>query len=97
LKRSPRPSWTELQAPLIEVRRVLRPDGLMLMGCLAPKDAPAFAQTEYGFHLREESEWEDLCRKAGFSGIDVRTIESEQMTQNGSPIKRNAILMSARA
>jgi ubiquinone/menaquinone biosynthesis C-methylase UbiE len=48
--------WIEPMASLVEVRRVLRPGGLMLMGCLAPKEAPDFARVEYGFHLRDASE-----------------------------------------
>jgi ubiquinone/menaquinone biosynthesis C-methylase UbiE len=34
--------WTDPMASLIEVRRVLRPYGLMLMGCLAPQRSARF-------------------------------------------------------
>jgi ubiquinone/menaquinone biosynthesis C-methylase UbiE len=87
--------WTEPMASLVEVRRVLRPGGLMLMGCLAPKDAPDFAQVEYGFHLRDASEWEALCRKAGFADLDIDTIETEQITPSGAPTKRYSIRVIA--
>ena len=89
--------WTEPLASLVEVRRVLRPGGLMLMACLAPKDAPDFAQLEYGFHLRDASEWDALCRKAYFVDVDVQTFEVKQTTPSGAPTKRYAILMRARA
>jgi ubiquinone/menaquinone biosynthesis C-methylase UbiE len=89
--------WTDPMASLVEVRRVLRPDGLMLMGCLAPKEAPDFAQVEYGFHLRDVYEWDALCRKAGFADLDIRTIETEQITPSGEPTKRYSIRVIARA
>ena len=89
--------WTEPLASLAEVRRVLRPEGVMFMGCLAPKDAPDFAQSEYGFHLRDASEWEGLCRSAGFADTDVQTVVSDQTTPDGAPIKRYSIRMRARA
>jgi SAM-dependent methyltransferase len=87
--------WAEPMASLVEVRRVLRPGGLMLMGCLAPKEAPDFAQVEYGFHLRDASEWDALCRKAGFADLDIRTIETEQITPSGEPTKRYSIRVIA--
>lgn len=89
--------WTDPAASLAEVRRVLRPGGVMLMGCLAPKDAPDFAQKEYGFHLRDAPEWDALCRGAGFADVDVQTVESDQTTPGGAPVKRYSIRMRARA
>ena len=54
--------WAEPLASLVEVRRVLRRGGSMLMACLAPREAPDFARAEYGFYLRDDSEWGALCR-----------------------------------
>ena len=89
--------WTDPLASLSEVRRVLRPDGVMFMGCLTPKDAPDFAQTEFGFHLRDAPEWDALCHKAGFVDVDVRTVVSDQITPSGALVKRQSIRMRARA
>ena len=89
--------WAEAAASLAEVRRVLRPGGLMLMACLAPREAPDFAREEFGFYLRDATEWESLCREAGFSDVNIQTIASEQITPDGLPTKRYAISMSARA
>ena len=88
--------WAEAAASLVEVRRVLRPGGLMLMGCLAPREAPDFARREYGFYLRDATEWEALCREAGFTDINIQTDESEQITLSGLPTKRYSIRMTAR-
>ncbi|HYA71611.1 MAG TPA: class I SAM-dependent methyltransferase [Roseiarcus sp.] len=89
--------WTEPVASLVEAQRVLRPGGLMLMGCLAPKEAPDFAQSEYGFYLRDASEWDGLCRKAGFADVNVQSVEFEQITPSGAAIKRYGVMMRARA
>jgi ubiquinone/menaquinone biosynthesis C-methylase UbiE len=89
--------WTEPLESLSEVRRVLRPEGVMFMGCQAPKDAPDFAQKEFGFHLRDASEWDALCHKAGFAEVDVQTVVSDQTTPSGAPVKRYSIWMRARA
>ena len=89
--------WEDAVTSLAEVQRVLRPAGMMLMGCLAPKDAPDFAQKEYGFHLRDASDWDALCRKAGFADVDVQTVVSDQTTASGAPMKRYSIRIRARA
>ena len=89
--------WAEAAASLAEVLRVLRPGGLMLMACLAPREAPDFAKRDYGFYLRDAAEWESLCREAGFSDVNVQTVESEQITPGGLPTKRYAIGVRARA
>lgn len=83
--------WANPAGPLAEVRRVLRPGGSMFIGCLAPREAPDFAQQEYGFHLRDAATWDAFCRAAGFRDVNVEAIESEQITPSGAPIRRFGI------
>lgn len=89
--------WTDPAACLAEVRRVLRPGGLMLMGCLAPREAPDFARPEYGFHLRDAAVWDRLCRAAGFAAVNVETREANQIAPNGVPTRWYLIRVTARA
>ena len=89
--------WADPAGPLAEVRRVLRSGGMMLMGCLAPREAPDFARPEYGFHLRDADTWDALCAAAGFVAVDVKTIELEGITPGGTPIRRYGIRVTARA
>src|SRR5262249_30700773 len=72
--------WAEPDASLREVRRVMRPGGTMLMGCLAPKDPPDFARPEYGVYLRDAAEWDALCRGAGFVAVNAETLQFERIT-----------------
>jgi ubiquinone/menaquinone biosynthesis C-methylase UbiE len=65
--------WTEPVASLIEARRVMRPGGMMVMGCLGPDGAPPFALPEHGFHLRHATEWELLASEAGFRSVETRS------------------------
>jgi SAM-dependent methyltransferase len=89
--------WTDPAASLMGVRRVLRFGGLMWMGCLAPQEAPDFARTEYGFHLRDAAEWDALCRAAGFTDVHAETIEFQQTAASGAPIRRYRIIVTGRA
>jgi ubiquinone/menaquinone biosynthesis C-methylase UbiE len=89
--------WTDPAGCLAELRRVLRPGGSMLMACLAPREAPDFAKPEYGFHLRDAATWDALCCAAGFADVHVETIESEQITPSGAPIRRFGITIRGRA
>jgi ubiquinone/menaquinone biosynthesis C-methylase UbiE len=89
--------WTAPEVALAEVRRVLRAGGRMLMGCLAPQGAPAFARPEYGFYLREADAWDRLCCAAGFSDIKVEDLIFEQRRADGTPIQLHVVHMEALA
>jgi ubiquinone/menaquinone biosynthesis C-methylase UbiE len=83
--------WIDPAASLMEVRRVLRFGGLMWMGCLARQEAPDFAKTEYGVHLRDAAEWDALCRAAGFTDVHAETIDTQQT------VPRYVIIVTGRA
>jgi ubiquinone/menaquinone biosynthesis C-methylase UbiE len=88
--------WAEPGASLAEVQRVMRPGGLMVMGCMAPKDPPDFARLEYGFYLRDAAEWDALCRGAGFVAVNIETLQFELITPNG-PTILHTVRVTARA
>jgi ubiquinone/menaquinone biosynthesis C-methylase UbiE len=88
--------WQDALAPLREVCRVLRPGAFAVLGALAPNCPPAFARPELGFWLRSADEWAELCTQAGFAAVSTRTVESEQLTADGAPIRRHSIRLTAR-
>lgn len=83
--------WEEPLAPLAELRRVMRPGALAVLGALDAVCPPPFARPEFGFHLRREDEWAELCRRAGFVSVATRALVSEQIGPDGSPIRRHTI------
>ena len=89
--------WADPVGPLAQVRRVLRPSGVSLMGCLQPRAAPDFARLEYGVHLHDATAWDAAYRAAGFAGVDIATVEFEQAGPDGASIRRYGFLLAARA
>ncbi|AXC11222.1 Methyltransferase [Acidisarcina polymorpha] len=89
--------WPAPNLALSEIRRVLRLGGRSLMGCLHPLTAPPFARPENGFYLREAEEWNALHQAAGFVGVQVETIETEQIGAAGTLVKRYILKIDGRA
>lgn len=87
--------WTEPIKALLEIHRVMRPGSFAVMSALDLRAPPQFARPEFGFHLRSASEWSTLFRTAGFSNVDTQNVESEQITPDGTPIKRYGIRVTS--
>lgn len=68
-----------------------------MTGCLNPLAAPPFARSENGFYLRDAAEWDALHRAAGFKEVQVESIETEQISAAGTPVKRSVFKIEARA
>ena len=88
--------WRDPIVPLVEIRRVMRPGGLAVMGTPDSRSPQVFTRPEFGFHLRSTDEWRALFCQAGFSTVDVQNIESEGITPDGTPNKRYTIRITAR-
>jgi hypothetical protein len=62
------------------------------MGSIHPRSPPDFARPEYGFYLRDDTAWNALYRAAGFSEVNVQTVEIDN-----PPPKRCVFQITARA
>ena len=89
--------WESPVRPLAEARRVLRPGGTSLMACLYPRNAPDFARPEYGFYLRDDSEWKVLHQAAGFAEFSSHMVALEMADSAGKSTTRHAIYLTAHA
>jgi ubiquinone/menaquinone biosynthesis C-methylase UbiE len=87
--------WERPERPLSEIRRVLRSGGRAVMGCLAPRSANEISRPEYGFFLREASEWHVLCRTAGFTEVRAQEQETNMIAPDGTPIVRYTVQVMA--
>lgn len=74
--------WPDPKAALTELRRVMRPGALMVMGGLGPNRAPAFAVQEHGFYLHDTDQWRAFCETAGLSLVDVGSTRSGEGPQH---------------
>jgi ubiquinone/menaquinone biosynthesis C-methylase UbiE len=88
--------WSDVVAPLVEVRRVMRRDGLAVMGTPDPGFAAEFAQPQFGFYLRSAEEWHTLFCQAGFISVDARVEEVAGITPDGRLNKRRTVRIIAR-
>jgi len=88
--------WSDPIIPLVEIRRVMRPGGLAVMGAADPRSRQEFMRPEFGFLLRSAEEPRSLFQQAGFSTVDAQSIETEGITPDGTPTKRNAVRITAR-
>jgi ubiquinone/menaquinone biosynthesis C-methylase UbiE len=89
--------WPEPLVALRELRRVLKPNGLAIMGGFAPPGAWDFARPEFGFHLRDAAAWEAFCLEAGLRKAEAETIEVMQAAPEGAPSKFNIVHIEVQA
>jgi SAM-dependent methyltransferase len=66
--------WVDPVIDLLEVRRVLRPGGRLLIGALAPWSTTERQVFRHGFHFHDASALESLLRAAGFADISIDTV-----------------------
>lgn len=93
-----RATWTvsvPADAKRFELRRVLRDDGRLLLGVLASWSAAGRAVFLHGLQFYEEPTLRALLAKAGFSRVNIDTINETVVPTTGQPRNRDYFIVSA--
>ena len=87
--------WSDPSADLKEIRRVLRSDGRLVLGALAPRSAVGRAVFQHGFRFYEKSEIESLLASARFTKVSIDTINETVVPRVGQPWNRDYFIITA--
>lgn len=87
--------WQNPVADLKEIRRVLRPDGRLVLGALAPWSAEGRPVFQHGFRFYDPSEIRRLLASAGFTRVSIDTINETVVTTTGQPWNRDFFIVTA--
>ena len=87
--------WPNPVADLQELRRVLRPDGRLVLGALAPWSAEGRPVFQHGFRFYEPSEIRGLLGSARFTKVSIDTINETVVPPTGQPWNRDYFIVTA--
>jgi SAM-dependent methyltransferase len=87
--------WPDPIASLRELRRVLRAEGRLVLGALAPWSAEGRAVFQHGFRFYKEPELRDLLTQAGFVRVFIDMINETVISSTGQPWNRDYFIVGA--
>jgi SAM-dependent methyltransferase len=90
--------WPDPRLGLAELRRVLKPEGLLLLACASPETAATSTtmKPELGFAIYDEAAILDLHSAAGFSDTTIEPYEEIGRRLDGTPYPRRYLFSIAR-
>jgi arsenite methyltransferase len=87
--------WPNPVADLQELRRVLRSNGRLVLGALAPWSAVGRPHFQHGFRFYEQIEIRNLLASARFTKISIDTINETVVPPTGKPWNRDYFIVTA--
>jgi ubiquinone/menaquinone biosynthesis C-methylase UbiE len=88
--------WAEPARDLAELRRVLKPGGLLCLAAFTRETADKMRFTRHGFRIHDAAELERLCRQAGFGGAAVEAYHETIRRLDGGSMERDYHFVLAR-
>ena len=91
--------WLDQHAGLVEIRRVLRDDGFLVLASMTPETSAQSptARPEHGFRIPDRNSLELLHLQAGFKRLSCDVYEEEAKRLDGTIYRRAYYMMVARA
>jgi SAM-dependent methyltransferase len=87
--------WSDPSRDLAEIRRVLRPNGKLVLGAFDPagtRTNPVFA---YGFKFYETEELSQMLKAAGFLRVAIEVFNEVRQATDGSEFATDYFMVSA--
>lgn len=88
--------WDHPGQHLEEIRRVLKPGGILYTGFRTPDSMRAFPFVKYGFNLYEIEQWHEMLSANGFSVIDTKTKTDPEFELRGKTLALESCCVAAR-
>ena len=80
--------WSDPVRSLTELRRVLRPDGVLLVAAGTPRTMAKLPPAQHGFRVYDDAQLLELHRQAGFGSVEVERYSDTATGPDGSLVDR---------
>jgi ubiquinone/menaquinone biosynthesis C-methylase UbiE len=87
--------WEDAATILTELKRVLQPNGKLLITLRPKRQMINYPFTKYGFHMYSKEEVEQLLIENGFSILKSVEIQEPDFELNGAMVKMESIVVTA--
>ncbi|MGK2921611.1 MAG: class I SAM-dependent methyltransferase, partial [Methyloceanibacter sp.] len=81
---------------LIEIRRVLREGGCLVLGAIAPWSTKNREHFRYGFRFYDAAELTALCTRAGFCTVGIDVLNDQTVSVSSEMITRDYFIVAAK-